>query len=421
MTTFWIIAAGFTLIALAFVIPPLLRKTTYQADHDDSLQANLVIYQERLAELQQENLNAEQFATAKLELDKLLAQDIRDDAPQQELPRARWVSILVILLVPALAIGGYFKYGNPNLINPIAQESHPNAHGQMPKDFASMVAKLEQRLKEKPDDMQGWQMLGRSYAMLEDYPKAVQAYHQVLALGGDKDAQILADAAELTALANDGQLAGQPSTLIKTALQLDDKNEKALWLSGVAAMQQNEYAQAIQIWERLLTIFPADEADSRKVIQQQIAEARALLRKSGQLVELATPVTAADSEPLAQPPEIIAQAKITVHVSLDPALQAKVKATDTLFIYAKAVSGPAMPLAIVKKMATDLPLTVTLDDASAMTPAMKLSKFKQVSVMARISSSGSAMPQAGDLQGQMTPVDVAAQQNVEIQINQAVP
>ena len=132
-------------------------------------------------------------------------------------------------------------------------------------------------------------------------------------------------------------------------------------------------------------------------------------------------MTAADSEPLAQPPEIIAQAKITVHVSLDPALQAKVKATDTLFIYAKAVSGPAMPLAIVKKMATDLPLTVTLDDASAMTPAMKLSKFKQVSVMARISSSGSAMPQAGDLQGQMTPVDVAAQQNVEIQINQAVP
>jgi len=102
-------------------------------------------------------------------------------------------------------------------------------------------------------------------------------------------------------------------------------------------------------------------------------------------------------------------------------LLSKVKPTDTLFIYAKAASGPAMPLAVVKKMATDLPITVTLDDSSAMTPAMKLSKFEQVSVIARISSSGSAMPQSGDLQGQLTPVNVATQQNVEIQINQIVP
>jgi len=421
MTTFWIIAACFTLIALAFVIPPLLRKTTYLADDDDSSQANVIIYQERLAELQQENLNAEQFAAAKLELDKLLAQDIRNDSPRNAQPRARWVSILIILLLPALAIGGYFKYGNPNLINPIAQKSHPDAHGQMPKDFESMVAKLEQRLKEMPDDMQGWQMLGRSYAMLENYAKAVQAYQQVLALGGDKDAQILADTAELVALANDGQLAGQARSLITTALQLDENNEKALWLSGVAAVQQNDYAQAIQIWEKLLTIFPADETESRKIIQQQIAEARALLSQSKQVVEFATPSTVTTTEPLAQPPEVVKQAKLTVQVNLDPALQSKVKPTDTLFIYAKAASGPAMPLAVVKKMATDLPITVTLDDSSAMTPAMKLSKFEQVSVIARISSSGSAMPQSGDLQGQLTPVNVATQQNVEIQINQIVP
>jgi cytochrome c-type biogenesis protein CcmH len=280
---------------------------------------------------------------------------------------------------------------------------------------------LEQRLKEKPDDMQGWQMLGRSYAMLENYPQAVQAYQHVLALGGDKDAQILADTAEMVALANDGQLAGQAHSLITTALQLDENNEKALWLSGVAAVQQNDYAQAIQIWEKLLTIFPADEAESRKIIQQQIAEARTLLSQSKQIVEFATPSTATTTEPLAQPPEVVKQAKLTVQVNLDPALLSKVKPTDTLFIYAKAASGPAMPLAVVKKMATDLPITVTLDDSSAMTPAMKLSKFEQISVIARISSSGSAMPQSGDLQGQLTPVNVATQQNVEIQINQIVP
>lgn len=422
MTTFWIIAVGFILIALAFVIPPLLRKNTYLPENDSALQANLGIYKERLAELQQENLNNEQFAAAKLELDKLLAQDVKKTEPNQSQPRARWISILVIILLPALAVGGYFKYGSPQLIDPAAPENpHSNSHGQMPKDFESMVAKLEQRLQEKPDDIQGWQMLGKSYAMLENYSKAVQAYQHVLALGGDKDAQVLADAAEMNALAHEGQLAGQPSVLIKTALQIDPNNEKALWLSGVAAIQQGEYAQAVQTWERLLSIFPADETESRKVIEQQIAEARTLMKKSGQLVDFATPSTAATAEPLAQPPAVVEQVKITVQVSLDPALQDKVRPTDTLFIYAKATSGMQMPLAIVRKMATELPITVVLDDSTAMSPQMKLSKFKQVSVFARISSSGTAMPQSGDLQGSVTPVDVTTPDNIIIQINQQLP
>jgi cytochrome c-type biogenesis protein CcmH len=421
MTTFWIIAAGFTLIALAFVIPPLLRKNTTFTENDSALQANLGIYKERLAELQQENLSSEQFAAAKLELDKLLAQDMKETESNQAQPRARWVGILVIILLPALAVGGYFKYGSPQFIDPVAQESpHANAHGQMPKDFESMVAKLEQRLKEKPDDMQGWQMLGKSYAMLENYAKAVQAYQQVLALGGDKDAQVLADAAEMNALANEGQLAGQPSVLVKTALQIDPNNEKALWLSGVAAIQQGEYGQAVQTWERLLSIFPADETESRKVIEQQIAEARVLMKKSGQIVDFATPSTTT-AETLAQPPAVVEHAKITVQVSLDPALQDKVRPGDTLFIYAKATSGMQMPLAIVRKMATELPITVVLDDSTAMSPQMKLSKFKQVGVFARISSSGTAMPQSGDLQGSVTPVDVATSDTIIIQINQQLP
>lgn len=421
MTTFWIIAAGFTLIALAFVIPPLLRKNTELPENDRALQTNLSIYKERLAELQQENLSDEQFAAAKLELDKLLAQDVRKTELNQSQPRARWISILVIILLPALAVGGYFKYGSPQFIDPVAQENpHANSHGQMPKDFESMVAKLEQRLKDKPDDIQGWQMLGKSYAMLENYPKAVQAYQQVLALGGDKDAQLLADAAEMNALANEGQLAGQPSVLIKTALQIDPNHEKALWLAGVALIQQGEYAQAVQTWEHLLKVFPADETESRKIIEQQIAEARVLMKQSGQLVDFATPSTTT-TETLVQPPAVVPQAKITVQVSLDPALKDKVQPTDTLFIYAKATSGMQMPLAIVRKMATELPITVVLDDSTAMSPQMKLSKFKQVSVFARISSSGTAMPQSGDLQGSVTPVDVTTPDNVIIQINQQLP
>lgn len=419
MTTFWVIAAGFTLIALAFVIPPLLRRSTYQIAEDAS-KANIIIYKERLAELQQEGLDATQFAAAKLELDTLLAQDVTDNTAQNNQPRARWISLVIIVFLPALAIGGYSKYGNPNLINPIAESPHADAHGQMPKDFQTMVAKLEQRLQTTPDDSQGWQMLGRSYAMLEDYPKAVQAYNKVLALGGDKDAQILADAAELAAMANDGQLAGQPTLLIKTALEIDAGNEKALWLSGVAATQRSDFAAAIQIWEHLLEIFPAEEIESRKLIQQQIAEVRLKLSQSGQVVEFASPNTAT-AEPLAQPPAIVESPKITVHVSIDPALQAQIKATDTLFVYAKATQGPAMPLAIMKKMATDLPLTVVLDDSSAMTPAMRLSKFKQVNILARISSSGSAMPQSGDLQGLAVAIANNTTDTVEIVINQIVP
>ncbi len=112
---------------------------------------------------------------------------------------------------------------------------------------------------------------------------------------------------------------------------------------------------------------------------------------------------------------------ITVSISLDPQVAAGAAPGDTVFIFARAVSGPRMPLAIVRKQVSDLPVTVTLDDSMAMAPGMKLSNFDAVSVGARISKSGTAMPQRGDLQGQVTPVVPGSGKNIELSIDSRVP
>jgi len=270
-----------------------------------------------------------------------------------------------------------------------------------------MIARLSARLQQQPDDLEGWTMLARTYNILERYREAETAYENVLRLGGE-DAGLLTDYADAMVMANGGIFTDESGALLTRALELDPVNIKGLWLAGHWKNQSGAQAEALDYWQQAAARLPVGSEDAT-VIAQQISEVQAQLGIAAAPAPVITPA-AADKG-----------ASLSVHVTLSPDYATVAAAEDTVFIYARATQGSRMPLAIVRKQVKDLPVTVTLDDSMAMTPQMVLSKFDQVTVGARVSKSGGAMPQSGDLQGIVTPVDTQTTKTVQITIGSKVP
>lgn len=305
------------------------------------------------------------------------------------------------VFVLAVAAAGYAVYGTPGAWRgvPVAQsEDQAGAgHGGEAGQIEAMVAKLEQRMKDQPEDAEGWSMLGRSYNALGRYPEAVAAFKKVIALKPN-DAQALADQADALAMAAGRKLAGEPAQLIARALELDPKNLKALALAGTIAFDANDFAKAAQLWSAAVAMAePGSELERN--LQSGVAEARS---RAG----LPPAPVAAASAPAAA--AAATGATLAGQVQIAAALKAKAAPEDTLFVFARAVDGPRVPLAILRKQVKDLPLSFTLDDSMAMNPAMRLSTATQVIVGARISKSGNAIAQPGDLQGFTKAVAVGA-------------
>jgi len=281
-----------------------------------------------------------------------------------------------------------------------------------------MVNKLAERMRSQPDDRKGWVMLARSYVVLKRYDEAVDAYRNILRLGGESP-ELLADYADALAMSAGGRFTPETGELLTRALAAQPDNVKALWLAGHWKNQEGDYTAAIEYWQQAAAQLPADGEDAA-VIALQIARAREQLglppQAAAQQVAGAAAAVAPVETPAATPP-----AAIQVSVSLDPQLASQVKPDDTVFVFARATQGPRMPLAIVRKQVRDLPLKVSLDDSLAMSPAMVLSKFPEVSVGARISRSGNAIPQSGDLQGSKSPVAVGKDLSVAVTIDSRVP
>jgi cytochrome c-type biogenesis protein CcmH len=266
-----------------------------------------------------------------------------------------------------------------------------------------MVSGLAEKLKNHPDDAQGWLMLGRSYDVLEQHTQAIEAFAHAYKLLGDQP-QILLLYADALGYVNDRNLTGKPSELIFKALALEPANMKALWLGGMAKAQQGDAVTATTLWKKLEALLPPGSE-----YQQEI---QSLLAK------LASETPAVDAQP--QPITTTSSAAITVQVSLAPELLKSAAATDTVFVYAQALSGPKMPLAIIRKQVSDLPITVSLNDTMAMMPTMKLSNFSEVKLLARVSKSGNAMSQTGDLIGAINQVVLTDKNTHHIIINDLV-
>jgi cytochrome c-type biogenesis protein CcmH len=275
-------------------------------------------------------------------------------------------------------------------------------------------------MQQQPDDLKGWVMLGRSYTVLKRYGDAEVAYANVLRLGGGDDANLLSDYADAMAMANGGRFTDQAGKLLTRALELDPDNVKGLWLAGHWKNQSGDYAGALDYWQKAATKLPPGSEDAQ-VIAEQIGEVQAQLGIKAPAVPTVAAATAAAVPASTKATDSAGGASLSVHVELSPELVAAATAEDTVFIFARATQGPRMPLAIVRKQVKDLPVTVTLDDSQAMMPAMKLSNFEQVDIGARISKSGNAMPESGDLQGIVSPVATQSSDTIDITINSSVP
>jgi cytochrome c-type biogenesis protein CcmH len=400
MMVFWLVAALLMVAALLFVLPPLFRSAAdSQAGRRAAL--NVSIYRDQMTEmardLDNDVLSQEQYQQGRTEIEQRMLDDIGDSDVNATVGSVKATSkitaIAIAVLMPVAAAVLYLALGTPEGLAPEEYRAPQVSAQQVNDQINEMVTRLAARLEGDPSDAEGWKMLGRSYLALERFADARKAFEEA-AQRLPADAQLLADLADTIAMTSGQSLEGRPMELIEQALQLDPANEKALWLGGTAAYERQDYRQALAYWQRLYAMQPPG-SQGALAMERNIDEIRSLLGE---------PVSAPAGSAAATPAPSAAAVKLAGEVRVAAALQGQVKAGDSIFIFAQAPSGPRMPLAVFRATAAELPLSFSLDDSLAMMPEMSLSRYAEVLITARVSKSGTASPQSGDLQGQLGPI-----------------
>lgn len=405
-------------IALAIlVIPVLSRPASGESLNRD--QQNIQIAREKKAlleeQLAQQQMTEEEYQAALADLETSLALDLqRHQALQSNQDAGRWVIWVFVAMVPVLSIGMYWQLGeyqvieNPQLAQ--ARSQQPAGHGADgdAPSIEEMIAKVKERLQQQPDDKAGWFILGRTFMTLQRYDEAVTAFQRSYDINQQEATQqpsIMLALADALAMTRNGDMTGEPDQLVKQALQLSPRDPTALWLAGLSAEQAGRNREAFEHWKSLLPLLN-DDVQSQNEVRTLLL---ALKQKQPDLPNL-------DFSLQSLTPGV------NVVVNLDPQFASQANADDLVFIYAKAASGPPMPLAAKRVKVADLPLRVSLSDNDAMMPQMKLSGFDQVIVGARISKSGNPIAQPGDLYAESSIIDHKRFDGVvEISIDQVQP
>lgn len=422
VSLFWIAAVVGVLIALAFVLPALLRSRA-GADTAGRRDVNIAVYRDQLKELETDRANGQlsdaQFESAKLELEARLADDALsvDDAPESGRVSSRRLGFTLGAVLPVAAFGLYFWLGNPVSLIAVAdvQPGAANtamAGAQTEHDFMQMLRQIEEKTRANPKDGEAWFMLGKTYAVMERWPEALPAFEQAASLL-PRDAAVLSSYAEALAVTSNYKLAGRPMELIQQALGIDPDDMKGLELAGIHAYQLEDFSRASNFFTRLLKLLPPGSPHAADIqAAQKEAERLAQPGSSGD--------SAASSPPAAdQTAPMAPGARIKGRVEIAPALKARLADTDVLFLFARAGQG-GPPVAAMRATAGKLPLEFELDDSMAMNPGNTLAQHKQVLLVARVSKSGNPMAQPGDLEGTVSNVTVGAS-GVKIVIDQVRP
>ncbi|MBB4866235.1 cytochrome c-type biogenesis protein CcmH [Pseudomonas nitritireducens] len=374
MIDFWLAAGLLLLVALAFLLVPLLRGRKAQAEEDRTA-LNVALYQERLAELSGQRdagtLDAAQFEAGRAEAARELLSDTEGAAEDRRSRLGRAAPLAAAVILPFLGLGLYLHWGASDKVE-LARE-----FATAPKSMEEMTSRLERSLKAQPDSAEGWYFLGRAYMTQNRAADAVKAFEQAARLSG-RQPEVLGQWAQALYFAGDKALTPQVLALADEALKKDPQEVTTLGLLGIAAFEGEKYADAIDYWGRLVAVLPQDDP-SREAIAGGIERARQRMTEKGQ-----TPPEA---------PAAAATAGVTLKVKVDltAAVKGQVKPDDSVFIFARAVSGPPMPLAVKRLTVADLPSEVSLSDADAMMPQLKLSQHPQVQLVARISRAGNAI------------------------------
>jgi cytochrome c-type biogenesis protein CcmH len=401
--TFWFIAWAMTLLVLGLLLWPLLKRQGSPNQEED--EKTLSVYRQQFAELEQDHKNAvltdEQFRQSKRELERRL---LEERGPAVAAPPARVrpvnsraIVVALAIIIPTISGVLYWKLGNPLAITqpdasaPAAQGGSDYDH-QTSGGLDALSERLKKKLEQNPNDGAGWALLARSYAEIGRHADAVPMYEKAMKLIPD-DPQMLADYADALGMLHGRKLEGKPEQLIQQALKIDPNHVKALMLAGTVAFDRKEYGRAAQYWDKARTnLPPGTDTEIVQELTGGIAEANSLA--GGTNVAAGAPI--GSTVPTPKKGQNLA---ISGTVTVAPSLAGKGAPTDTLFVFAREMNGPPMPVSIVKATKSDLPFTFRLDDSTSPMPSRKLSDVDTVVIVARLSKSGEAMPKSGDLQG----------------------
>ncbi|MFJ4117349.1 c-type cytochrome biogenesis protein CcmI [Pseudomonas psychrophila] len=396
MIDFWLAAGLLLLIALSFLLIPVLRGRRAQREEDRTA-LNVALYQERVAELQLQReegaLTPEQFETGRAEAARELLADTEGVAPGRVSSLGKAIPLLAAVLVPVLGLGLYLHFGSSDKVELTREFSQP------PQSLEEMVARLERAAVAQPESAEGLYFLGRAYMAQNRPGDAAKVFERAANLAG-RQPELLGQWAQAQYFADDKKWSDKVQALTDEALKADPKEVTSLGLLGIAAFEDQRYQEAIGYWQRLMDELPEGDA-SRSALEGGIAKAREQLLASGGKVEAA---------PVAK-----AQVSIKVNVDLADAVKASALPGDSVFIFARAVSGPPAPLAVKRVTVADLPITVELGDVDAMMPQLKLSNFPEVQLMARISRAG--QPTAGEWVGRSQPLSSSTKELQQLTID----
>jgi cytochrome c-type biogenesis protein CcmH len=400
---FVLIALGIALCVAVVFLWVLLRERK-PATQASQAKANAKVYRDQITDLDREHdsghISDQEWQQSRDELSLRLLEDtsaVDDPAAKAEKP-ALWTAVVLAVALPLGSMGLYMWVGQPEALNPLALKTPDQVD---PKDLAKMAQTLAEKLKDKPDNLQGWVMLGRTYRTLENFDAALRAYDSALKLSADDDLKL--ERIEIIAMQRRGQFEGEPWNVIREILQRDPQHFGALLTAGSASYAEGKFADALKYWEQARKPLDANNPDLEG-LESAIAAVRERL----------------GMPPAKATPAATSALNVTGQVNLSASLKSKASPNDVVFIYATPANGDRMPLAIFKTTVSQLPLNFTLDDSTAMTPDRKLSEAGEVMVKVRVSKSGNAMPQSGDLSGSLGPVKVGAK-GLKLEIKDQIP
>ncbi|GMR06406.1 MAG: c-type cytochrome biogenesis protein CcmI [Gammaproteobacteria bacterium] len=417
--SFWILSIIMAAAGLLLLTPALLNRRTVKLG--DDREQNITIARERMqelkAELQAGTLTEDTYQQTLVELEKSLLIDVADietisEKTSTRTARMMWIAVLVV--VPVLSFGMYSMLGSPQYLDVVGPGKHPasppspatTTAGELPS-MEEMISGLKKKIAENPKDPDGWYLLGRLYAAKEQFSDSVKAYEKLVEVTG-RIPNALVVLADSVAMTQGGDLSGRPQQLITEALDKEPSNSTALWMAGQAAADKKQYIEAIDYWQRA-ALDLQEHKEMLGELNSMITEAVVLAKEAGMEV------------PEINLPEPPLSASISIDVTIDPSLLDKIQENDVLYIFARAVSGPPMPLAAIKRKASELPLTIVLDDSSLLRPDISLVDYKELKIAARISHSGQPVAQPGDLQSQAQLVSPASNPEVILKIDELVP
>jgi cytochrome c-type biogenesis protein CcmH len=408
---FWLIASAMTLLILGLLLWPLLKRTNKAVTGEQ--EKTLSIFRQQFAELEQDLANGvitnELYQQARQELERRLLEETgtTETAPTKALRQvsSRPVAFALAIIVPTVSGLLYWQLGNPlAMTQPSAaslsargssEDVHPTTDS-----LEALIEQLKQKMEQNPNDGMGWVLLARSYVGMGRNAEAVQVFEKAVTLIPN-DAQLLADYADILGVVHGRKLEGKPEVLIQQALKIDPRNVKALMLSGTVAFNRKDFARAAKDWELARSNLPAEvDPEMTQQLMAAIAEAQSQLGGG----QKAMPTFAESAAPVRPTGQAGQPRTIRGTVTMASTLAGKGSPTDTLFVFARETSGPPMPVSIVRAARKDLPFTFQLDDSTSPMPSRKLSSAGPVVIVARLSKSGQAMPQSGDLEGTSQPI-----------------